>query len=230
MGSASILQTRLHMVISGVAHLFESDRDSLVVRRLGCVEYEPTWRAMQAFTGGRRSDTADEVWLAEHPGVFTLGLGGDARHLLRDLGIPLIRVDRGGQITYHGPGQLMVYVLLDLRRRKLTVGELVRRLEQSVIELLAGYGIEGMRREKAPGVYVADAKIASLGLRIKNHACYHGLALNVAMDLSPFQAINVCGYEGLPVTQLADLGIADGVQSVGEKLVVELEGLLAPAR
>lgn len=201
----------------------------LVVRRLGRVEYEPAWRAMQAFTARRGQRTADEVWLVEHPPVFTLGLGGDVRHLLRDVRIPLIRVDRGGQITYHGPGQLVAYVLLDLRRRALTAGELVRRLERSIIELLAHYGIEGVRRENAPGVYVAGAKIASLGLRIKRHSSYHGLALNVDMDLSPFQAINVCGYEGLAVTQLADLGVEDDLDTVGAKLVAELEASLATA-
>lgn len=194
-----------------------------LVRRLGLAEYEPTWRAMQAFTAQRESSTPDEIWLLEHPPVFTLGMGGDARHLLRETGIPLVRIDRGGQITYHGPGQLVAYVLLDLARRKLGVRELVRRLESAVIALLAGYGIEGARRERAPGVYVGNAKIAALGLRIRRGRCYHGLALNADMDLAPFAAIDPCGYPGLAVTQLRDLGMRDSLAELGEALVQALQ-------
>ncbi len=178
---------------------------------------------MQDFTARRTADTADELWLCEHPPVFTLGLAGRPEHLLRDVGIPMIKTDRGGQITYHGPGQLVCYLLLDLRRRRLGVRDLVRRIEQAVIALLGDYGIEGARREGAPGVYVGGAKIAALGLRIRNGCCYHGLSLNVAMDLSPFSAINPCGYEGLAITQLRDLCGEDSIDRVGDRLVEHLE-------
>jgi len=190
-----------------------------IVRRLGRVDYEPTWRAMQSFTTARGPDTPDELWLLEHPPVFTLGQAGKREHILTDLGIPVIAIDRGGQVTYHGPGQVVVYVLLDLRRRGYGVKELVRRLEQAVIDLLAGFGVVAERRAGAPGVYVNEAKIAALGLRIKNGCSYHGLALNVAMDLTPFSAINPCGYEGLAVTQTSDLGIALPSAEMGERLL-----------
>jgi len=190
-----------------------------IVRRLGRVDYEPTWRAMQSFTAERGPDTPDELWLLEHPPVFTLGQAGKREHILTDLGIPVIAIDRGGQVTYHGPGQVVVYVLLDLRRRGYGVKELVRRLEQAVIDLLAGFGVVAERRAGAPGVYVNEAKIAALGLRIKNGCSYHGLALNVAMDLTPFSAINPCGYEGLAVTQTSDLGIALPSAEMGERLL-----------
>lgn len=175
----------------------------LILRRLGLVAYEPTWQAMQQFTAARGAETPDELWLCEHPPVFTLGLAGKPRHLRRDIGIPVIKTDRGGQITYHGPGQLVAYLLLDLRRRGLTVKGLVERLEQAVIDLLAEDGVFAQRRSGAPGVYVQGAKIAALGLKVKNGCCYHGLALNVAMDLTPFTAIDPCGDEGLVVTQIA---------------------------
>ena len=190
-----------------------------IVRHLGRVDYEPTWRAMQSFTTERGPDTPDELWLLEHPPVFTLGQAGKREHILTDLGIPVIAIDRGGQVTYHGPGQVVVYVLLDLRRRGYGVKELVRRLEQAVIDLLAGFGVVAERRAGAPGVYVNEAKIAALGLRIKNGCSYHGLALNVAMDLTPFSAINPCGYEGLAVTQTSDLGIALPSAEMGERLL-----------
>ncbi|PIV21803.1 MAG: octanoyltransferase [Hydrogenophilales bacterium CG03_land_8_20_14_0_80_62_28] len=190
-----------------------------IVRHLGRVDYEPTWRAMQSFTAERGPDTPDELWLLEHPPVFTLGQAGKREHILTDLGIPVIAIDRGGQVTYHGPGQVVVYVLLDLRRRGYGVKELVRRLEQAVIDLLAGFGVVAERRAGAPGVYVNEAKIAALGLRIKNGCSYHGLALNVAMDLTPFSAINPCGYEGLAVTQTSDLGIALPSAEMGERLL-----------
>ena len=190
------------------------------LRRLGQVEYEPTWRAMQAFTATRAADTADEIWLLEHPPVYTLGVAGRAAHLPRVAnGIPVVRTDRGGQITYHGPGQVVIYTLLDLRRRGLAVRPLVRLLELSVIDLLAAYGVAAAARVEAPGVYVEGAKIAALGLRIRDGCCYHGLAFNADMDLTPFRAIDPCGYSGLAVTQARSLGISDAPELLGEKLV-----------
>jgi len=196
------------------------------VRRLGLVDYEPTWRAMQRFTAERGADTADEIWLLQHPPVFTLGLAGEPEHLLRDIGVPLVQVDRGGQITYHGPGQIVAYLLLDLNRRRLKVRELVQAMEQAIIDLLADYAIAAARRPGAPGVYVGEAKVAALGLRVRRGCSYHGLSLNVAMDLAPFAAINPCGYSGLPVTQLRDLGVADAPVAAGEKLLRHLNRVL----
>jgi lipoyl(octanoyl) transferase len=196
---------------------------ALVVRKLGLSDYERTWRAMQSFTAARNAGTRDELWLVEHPPVYTLGLNGKAQHLPRtDNGIPVIKVDRGGQITYHGPGQIVVYTLLDLRRRGLGVRALVRKLENAVIELLADYGIDANGRDDAPGVYVAGAIVAALGLRVRNGCCFHGLSLNVDMDLSPFQAIDPCGYPGLQVTQLRDLGIDEKTEKVADKLLAKL--------
>jgi lipoyl(octanoyl) transferase len=190
------------------------------VRRLGRVEYEPTWHAMQAITAARTTGAADEIWLLEHPPVYTLGVAGREAHLPRVAnGIPVVRSDRGGQITYHGPGQVVLYTLLDLRRRGLAVRPLVRLLEHAVIDLLAAHGIAAAARVEAPGVYVADAKIAALGLRIRDGCCYHGLAFNVDMDLSPFHAIDPCGYSGLAVTQARSLGITDTLERLGEQLV-----------
>jgi lipoyl(octanoyl) transferase len=196
---------------------------SLVVKSLGRVAYEPTWRAMQEFTARRDESTPDELWLCEHPPVFTLGLAGKPEHLLRDIGVPVVRIDRGGQITYHGPGQIVCYLLLDLKRRGITVKGLVNRMEQAVIDLLAGHGVAAERLAGAPGVYVNGAKIAALGLKVKNGCSYHGLSLNVAMDLAPFAAINPCGYEGMAVTQLSALDPTADVESVGAKLVAQLE-------
>jgi lipoyl(octanoyl) transferase len=193
---------------------------------LGRVEYAPTWHAMQAFTADRNEATPDELWLCEHPPVFTQGLAGKPEHLLRDIGIPVVKIDRGGQITYHGPGQIVCYLLLDLKRRGLTVKTLVNRMEQAVIDLLTGYGVAAERRVGAPGVYVGDAKIAALGLKVKRNCCYHGLALNVAMDLSPFAAINPCGYAGMVVTQLSHFDPAANVENVGAKLVAQLRDQL----
>ena len=190
------------------------------------MEYEPIWRAMQHFTAERDADTADEIWLLQHPPVFTLGLAGKPEHLLRDIGVPLLQVDRGGQITYHGPGQIVAYLLLDLNRRRLKVRELVHAMEQAIIDLLADYAIAAARRPGAPGVYVGDAKVAALGLRVRRGCSYHGLSLNVAMDLAPFAAINPCGYSGLPVTQLRDLGVADAPEAAGEKLLRHLNRVL----
>jgi lipoyl(octanoyl) transferase len=165
------------------------------------VDYEPTWRAMQRFTAERTADTVDEIWLVQHPPTYTQGQAGKPEHLLHATNIPVVKIDRGGQITYHGPGQIVAYLLLDLRRWKINVRELVRLMEQAVIDLLAEYGVKAEGREDAPGVYVGDAKIAALGLKIKNSCCYHGLSFNVDMDMSPFDNINPCGYEGLRVTQ-----------------------------
>ena len=195
---------------------------SPITRSLGLVEYLPTWQAMQDFTTARGVDTPDELWLLEHPPVYTQGLAGKPEHLLRATNIPVVKIDRGGQITYHGPGQIVVYLLLDLRQRGIGVKELVRRMEQAVIDLLAEYDVMAERRDKAPGVYVGNAKIAALGLRIKKGCCYHGLCLNVDMDLSPYAAINPCGYEGLAVTQTRNVGIQDGMNKLGEKLLGHL--------
>ena len=185
----------------------------IAVRQLGRVDYEPTWQAMIDFTATRNETTIDELWVCEHPPVYTLGQAGKPEHLLADNGIPLVKIDRGGQITYHGPGQVVIYLLLDLNRRGLKVRELVSRMEQAIIDLLTEHGIAATRLDGAPGVYVPQsgnatypAKIAALGLRIRRGCSYHGLSLNVAMELAPFSAINPCGYAGMPVTQLRDLG------------------------
>ncbi len=177
----------------------------LGVRDLGLTEYEPAWQAMQRFTNTRGPDTDDEIWLLQHLPVFTQGQAGKAEHLLLPGDIPVVQADRGGQVTYHGPGQLVCYLLLDVRRLGLGVRELVSRIEQSLIDLLATYGVQAQARPDAPGVYVDGAKIASLGLRIRNGRSFHGLALNVDMDLEPFRRINPCGYAGMTMTQVADL-------------------------
>ncbi|MCE3000796.1 MAG: lipoyl(octanoyl) transferase LipB [Betaproteobacteria bacterium] len=175
---------------------------------------------MRDFTTRRDASTRDELWLLEHPPVYTVGIAGRDEHLPRiDNGIPVERIDRGGQITYHGPGQLVLYLLLDLRRRGLSVRPLVRRMEQAVVQLLAHHGIEAHGRAEAPGVYVGAAKIAALGLRVRNGCCYHGLALNVDVDLAPFRAINPCGYPGMAVTRLRDLGVEDSREQIGESLI-----------
>ena len=198
----------------------------MIVRRLGLVEYEPTWRRMQAFTVARDAGTEDEIWLLEHPPVFTQGQSGKAEHVLHDVGIPVVKIDRGGQVTYHGPGQIVAYLLIDLRRRDIKVRELVRKMEQALIDLLAEYGIVAQRLSGAPGVYVAGAKIAALGLRVKNGCAFHGLCLNVDMDLSPYQAINPCGYAGRAMTQMKDLCGEMDLQVIGGKLVKHLEDQL----
>ncbi|GAB1367510.1 lipoyl(octanoyl) transferase LipB [Azonexus hydrophilus] len=200
----------------------------LRVRRLGRVEYAPTFAAMQEFTATRTAETADELWIVEHPPVFTLGQAGKPEHLLRDIGIPLVQIDRGGQVTYHGPGQVVIYLLLDLNRRQLKVRELVRHIEQAVIDLLAAHGVTAERHTNAPGVYVAGAKIAALGLRIRRGCSYHGVALNVQMDLSPFAAINPCGYPGLAVTQTHDLGLALTPDTAADELTRHLLLQLQP--
>ena len=177
-----------------------------VIRHLGLAEYEPTWRAMQRFTAERDHSTPDEIWFLEHPPVFTLGLNASRLHLLTPGDIPVVQIDRGGQVTYHGPGQLVVYPLLDLNRLDLGVRDFVTALERAVIDLAAACGIEAECRRSAPGVYVAGAKLASVGVRVRRAGCYHGLAINVAMDLEPFSRINPCGFAGLQMTQLSALG------------------------
>ena len=204
----------------------------LTLRWRGNEPYEASFEAMRAFTDARTADTSDEIWLVEHPPVFTLGQAGDPAHLLAaDSGIPLVRVDRGGQITYHGPGQVVAYLLLDLRRRKLMVREMVTRIEQAVIDTLAAYNLAGERKAGAPGIYVAPgpqaglhagAKIAALGLKIRNGCSYHGVSLNVKMDLRPFLAINPCGYAGLETVDMATLGVVAGWDDVARTLAARL--------
>jgi lipoyl(octanoyl) transferase len=195
----------------------------MLQRRLGRVAYEPTWRAMQAFNAARTPETTDQLWLVEHPPVFTLGLAGRRDHLLAPGEIPVVETDRGGQVTYHGPGQVVAYPLLDLRRAGYGVKELVRRLEGALIEVLGSRGIEGVRRAGMPGVYVGEAKIAAIGLRVARGCTYHGVSLNVDMDLEPFSRIDPCGYPGLAATSMAALGAGDKIdavqQSLGEAIV-----------
>jgi len=198
----------------------------LTVRHRGVADYESTWRAMQAFTMARSADTADELWLLEHPPVFTQGRNGKPEHLHDPGNIPVIQVDRGGQVTYHGPGQLVAYTLLDLTRRRLGVQSLVRLLEQVVIDQLADYDVPAHRRNKAPGVYVDDRKIAALGLRVRKGCSFHGLSLNVNMDLEPFTRINPCGIRGLEVTRLADLGIDINLDTAASHFQQHFEALL----
>ena len=185
-----------------------------VLRWLGLVEYEPTWRAMQRFSDERGADTPDEIWLLEHPPVFTLGMNGDRSHLLSPGRIPVVAIDRGGHVTYHGPGQLVVYPLIDIRRAALGVRDLITALERTVIAYLSDRGVVAALRPQAPGVYVDERKIASVGLRIRRSGSYHGLAFNIDMDLRPFQRINPCGHAGLIMTQLADFRAADPLPEV----------------
>ena len=191
---------------------------SPVIRRLGCVEYGPTWQAMQRFTDERDATTPDEIWFLEHRPVFTLGMNANRAHVLAPGEIPVVQIDRGGQVTYHGPGQLVVYPLLHLRRAGLGVRDLVTALERAVIALAQEFGIDAACRRGAPGIYVAGKKLASVGLRIRRGASYHGLAVNVGMDLEPFQRINPCGYQGLEVTQFRDLGGPETVARAAELL------------
>ncbi len=191
------------------------------VRDLGNADYESTVEAMRAFTAERNADTEDELWLLEHPQVFTLGQNGNDEHVLNTQGIPLVNTDRGGQVTYHGPGQLIGYTLIDLKRAKIGVRDMVSHIENSIIELLAGFNIEAEARKDAPGVYVAGRKIAALGLRVKRGACYHGLSLNVDMDLAPFSYINPCGYQGMQVIDIKSLGVDVSMQQI-KNLIVTL--------
>ena len=192
----------------------EASPQALVIRELGQQDYMTTWQAMQDFTAGRTASTVDEIWLLEHSPVYTQGHAGKAEHVLNPGDIPVIPVDRGGQVTYHGPGQLVVYMLLNIRRKKFGVRELVARMEESVIELLAQRGIEAYARKDAPGVYVGEAKIAALGLRVRRGCSFHGLAFNIDMDLAPFDRINPCGYAGMAVTSLARLQPVEDPASV----------------
>jgi lipoyl(octanoyl) transferase len=194
----------------------------LTVRYMGLSDYRQTYQAMQNFTAERDAATPDELWFLQHPPVFTQGLNGKPEHLLAPGDIPVIPIDRGGQITYHGPGQLIVYCLIDLKRSATGLRQLVSALEQSVIDLLAGYAISASSRADAPGVYVAGCKIASLGLRIRRGCSYHGLSLNVAMDLEPFQRINPCGYPGLQMTQLRALGVEQEMTQIADALLAQL--------
>ncbi|MDR2625003.1 MAG: lipoyl(octanoyl) transferase LipB [Zoogloeaceae bacterium] len=196
------------------------------LRRLGQTDYLAAWEAMRAFTRARASDTPDELWLTEHPPVFTLGVAGRPEHILRDVGIPVLRTDRGGQVTYHGPGQLILYLLLDLRRRHLKVAEMVQGMEAAIIRMLGDAGLPTQRRAGAPGVYLGaegnGAKIAALGLKVSRGCTYHGLSLNVDMDLAPFAAIHPCGYPGLAVTSTRAQGLAFDVAEAGERLARQL--------
>ena len=194
----------------------------LVVRELGRQTYEPVWRSMQAFTDTRNDATPDEIWFTEHEPVFTLGLNAAPEHLLAPGDIPVIQIDRGGQVTYHGPGQLMIYPLIDLHRAGIGVRDLVTGLEQCVVDLAAEYGIEAASRCDAPGVYVGGAKLASIGLRIRRGASFHGMALNVDADLEPFARINPCGFEGLEMTDLARLGGDHDLETVRDQLLPHL--------
>lgn len=201
-----------------------------LVRRLGLVEYAPTWEAMQRFTAARTPDTPDEIWVLQHPPVYTVGQAGRPEHFPQQSEIPLVRIDRGGQITYHGPGQAVVYTLFDLPRLGVKVRDLVALLEQAVIDLLGSYNVAAERRSGAPGVYVGGAKVAALGLRVRHGCSYHGAALNVDMDLAPFAAIDPCGYPGLAVTQCRNLGIAGSADELGMRLAARIAALVIAKR
>ncbi len=196
------------------------------IRNLGLSDYQQTWDTMKAYTHARDAQTPDQLWITEHAPVFTQGLNGHSRHVLDAGDIPLVQIDRGGQVTYHGPGQLVLYCLLDLNRLGIGVKSLVSRLENSVIDWLRAYRVSAHTRAGAPGVYVGEAKIAALGLRIRKGCCYHGLSLNVDMELEPFSRINPCGYHGLAVTQLHDLGVELNVGQVGHELADVIIGNL----
>lgn len=202
------------------------ETNKLIIRNLGLQGYEPIWLSMQEFTAKRNDSTPDELWCLEHPPVFTMGLNGKKEHLLNIKNIPVINIDRGGQVTYHGPGQLVIYTLIDLKRLNIGVKDLVNSIEQSIIRLLKKYEINAQGKKSAPGVYVNNAKIAALGLRIKRNKSYHGLSLNIDMDLSPFEQINPCGYEGLAVTQLKDLKSGINLNQVKADLIPHLSQLL----
>jgi lipoyl(octanoyl) transferase len=202
---------------------------ALLVKRLGRAEYLTTLEAMRAFTRMRSELTPDELWLLEHPPVYTLGHAADPVHGPRDAVAPVFRVERGGQVTYHGPGQVVLYTLVDLGRRAIKVREFVRLMEQAVIDLLTAHGVTGLRRPGAPGIYVGDAKIAALGIRVARGRAFHGLALNVDMDLAPFEAIDPCGYPGLRVTQTRDVGIALTPEAAGDELVAILRASISHA-
>jgi lipoyl(octanoyl) transferase len=211
------------------ALLLASERRAPRLRWLGRLPYVPVWHEMQDFTERRAASTDDEIWLLEHEPVFTLGMNADPAHVLAAGDIPVIQIDRGGQVTYHGPGQLVIYPLIDVRRSGLGVRSLVTALERAVIDYAAGFGIKAECRADAPGVYVDGRKLASVGLRIRRGGSYHGLALNVDMDLAPFARINPCGYAGLQMTQLAALGVPHAVEQVGQEIAPLLLGYLKGA-
>ena len=198
----------------------------MIIKHLGLCDYQETWQQMSAFTDDRTPDTEDEIWLLQHPAVFTLGKNGKREHLLGTGDIPVVDSDRGGQVTYHGPGQLVAYVMIDIQRQKTGVRQLVTHLEEAVIAMLQTYGIASRARDDAPGVYVGDAKIAALGLRVRHGKSFHGLSLNVDMDMEPFTRINPCGYAGMEVTQMKDLLPAVGMDEVTERLLVQLQNRL----
>ena len=204
-----------------------------VIRHLGRVEYEQTWRAMQAFTEARTPDTPDELWVLEHPPVYTVGVAGRAEHLPQHASaIPVVRIDRGGQITYHGPGQAVVYTLIDLARRGIKVREMVRLIEQSVIAVLAAHGVDSISKDGAPGIYIpklGGAKIAALGLKVSKGCCFHGVSLNVDLDLAPFLDIDPCGYPGLAVTRTTDMGISATTAELGDALARQIGARIADA-
>jgi lipoyl(octanoyl) transferase len=202
----------------------------VIVRHLGLVEYEPTWRAMQRFTEERTQETPDEIWFLEHPPVFTLGMNAKREHVLAPGDIPVVQIDRGGQVTYHGPGQLVVYPLIDLRRAKLGIRELVTALEVSVINYVATFGVTAECRRNAPGVYVDGAKVASVGIRVRRGASFHGIAMNVNLDLEPFNRINPCGYAGLQMTRVADLGGARNVEEAIREFEPHILQALEPTK
>jgi len=201
------------------------DIQYLLVRRLGLMDYEPVWRAMQSFTDNRDENTPDEIWLLEHPPVFTQGQAGRAEHLLAPGDIPVVQVDRGGQVTYHGPGQIVAYTLIDIRRLEMGVRSLVAGIEDTILEVLSSYGVNAQRLAGAPGIYVDGVKIASLGLRVRKGKSFHGLAFNVDMDLEPFQRINPCGLLGMQVTNLSAFADVD-ITEVEDRLIISLSAVL----
>ena len=209
-------------MIQAADNSLASNDSELVIRSLGLQDYEPLWRSMQKFTDERDARTPDEIWFTEHPPVFTLGLNASREHLLAPGDIPVIQIDRGGQVTYHGPGQLMIYPLIDLKRNKLGVRDLVTALEQCIVDLAAEFGIEAAARPDAPGVYVDGRKLASVGLRVRRGASYHGMALNVDVDLEPFSRINPCGYSGLELTDLRHLGVDESMHTVTDRVLKHL--------
>lgn len=200
----------------------------MIIKNLGIKDYLPVWREMKAFTENR-TEESDEIWILEHTPVFTQGQAGKKEHILQSSNIPIVQSDRGGQVTYHGPGQLIVYFLLNLRKNHFTIKSFICFLEQIIIDYLNQYNVDAYRKPKAPGVYVGESKIASLGLRVRKGFCYHGLSFNVDMDLTPFTYINPCGYNGLSVTQLKDLGIKSTVSEVSNFLIKQFD-LLSPRR
>ncbi len=212
------MRTGRDVVVRQIPAAIFMPSDHTIIKYLGRTDYRQTWDGMKQFTHGRDAKTQDELWITEHAPVFTQGLNGKPEHLLNPGDIPVIQIDRGGQVTYHGPGQLVLYCLVDIQRLGLGIRSFITRIEKSIIELLDQYGIEALGRVNAPGVYVDEAKIAALGLRIRKGCCYHGLSLNIDMDLRPFERINPCGYAGLAVTQIAQFGVNPSLEQVGREL------------